>query len=296
LATSAVFSANGEQVISGSSDKHIRVWDAQTGMTINKPLMGHSNRVNAITISSDGKYLASASYDRTIRIWDSTTGKQVGDPFQGHTDVVLSVAFTPDGKHIVSGSHDRTIRRWNVTTGKQLGGPLRGHTDHVQSVVTDGRMIVSGSPDASVRMWDFETGEQLGEPLTVQAKWVWSVAISDARGWVVSGSHDGFVRMWDMQTHALVMELDAKDPVSRVAFSDVTNKMATGLGNGNILIWNLDAIDVQPITLSGVSRWVNSIAFSRDGRFLVSASGESMHVWDVRKGEEVNYYRHMLDD
>jgi WD40 repeat protein len=62
---SAMFSSDGKQVISGSWDHTIRMWDAQTGMAVNKPLTGHSDEANSIAISSDGKHIASGSDDCT---------------------------------------------------------------------------------------------------------------------------------------------------------------------------------------------------------------------------------------
>jgi WD40 repeat protein len=61
------------QVISGSLDKTVRVWDLQSGLLLNT-LMGHTNRVTAVVFSADGLEIASASSDRTVRAWDSSTG------------------------------------------------------------------------------------------------------------------------------------------------------------------------------------------------------------------------------
>jgi WD40 repeat protein len=145
-------------------------------------------------------------------------------------------------------------------------------------------------------MWDFETGEQVGEPLTGHTDLVQSVAISDARGWVVSGSWDRTVRIWDMHTHALVRQLGTRDWVESAAVSDETNKVAAGLRYEKVLIWDLGAIDAPPVTLSTRRGWICSVAFSHDGRFLVSASTYTIQVWDVQTGEDVDCYERMLND
>jgi WD40 repeat protein len=40
--TCVTYSPNGRQIISGSWDKTIRIWDAETGAVIGEPLKGHT--------------------------------------------------------------------------------------------------------------------------------------------------------------------------------------------------------------------------------------------------------------
>ena len=39
---SVVFSPDGKHIVSGSSDKTIQMWDAQTGAQVGNPLQGHT--------------------------------------------------------------------------------------------------------------------------------------------------------------------------------------------------------------------------------------------------------------
>src|SRR5882757_5959642 len=111
---SVAFSRDGSRIVSGSWDKTIRLWDAETGDPIGKPLEGHSSRVESVAFSRDGSCIVSGSWDNTIRLWDAETGDPIGKPLEGHSSGVNSVAFSPDGSRIVSGSSDNAIRLWDA--------------------------------------------------------------------------------------------------------------------------------------------------------------------------------------
>src|SRR5712675_2365583 len=158
---SVAFSPDGSRIVSGSWDKTIRLWDAETGDAIGKPLEGHSHLVNSVAFSPDGSRIVSGSWDKTIRLWDAETGDAIGKPLEGHSSYVNSVAFSPDGSRIVSGSWDKTIRLWDAETGGDMGKPLEGHSNAVRSVAfsPDGSRIVSGSSDNTIRLWDAEVSD-----------------------------------------------------------------------------------------------------------------------------------------
>src|SRR6202042_300073 len=74
---SVAFSHDGKRIVSGSSDQTIRVWDAETGEAISKPISGHEHFVNSVAFSHDGKRIVSGSWDKTIRVWDAETGEAI---------------------------------------------------------------------------------------------------------------------------------------------------------------------------------------------------------------------------
>ena len=67
--TSVTHSPDGRHIVSGSSDKTIRVWNAITGESVAGPFQGHTGFIRSVAFSPDGRHIVSGSQDKTIRIW-----------------------------------------------------------------------------------------------------------------------------------------------------------------------------------------------------------------------------------
>jgi len=65
--TSVAFSPDGKQVVSGSYDQTVRLWDAATGAPL-QTLEGHTDWVTSVAFSPDSKQVVSGSYDKTVRL------------------------------------------------------------------------------------------------------------------------------------------------------------------------------------------------------------------------------------
>jgi uncharacterized protein with WD repeat len=280
---SVSFSPDGKRIVSGSWDKTLKVWDAQTGLET-LTLKGHTNDVNSVSFSPDGKRIVSGSYDKTLKIWDAETGQETLT-LKGHSSSVTSVSFSPDGKRIVNGSNDNTVKVWDAETGQETL-TLRGHSGPVRSVSfsPDGKRIVSGSSDRTVKVWDAQTGR---ERLTLKAhsSFVLSVSFSPDGKRIVSGHH-GMVKVWDAQTGQETLTLKGHSSyVSSVSFSPDGKRIVSGSGEfqkpGEIKVWDAQT-GQKMLTLEGHTGPVLSVSFSPDGKRIVSGSyDKTLKVWDI---------------
>ena len=206
---SVCFSPNGKQVISGSDDATIKLWDVETGRVI-RPFIGE-RRVYSVCFSSDGKQVISGLDDGNIKLWDVETGREIRT-FSGHTNGVTSVSFSSNGRQIISGSWDTTIKLWDTETGNEIKTFL-GHTNIVRTVAfsRDGGLILSGSDDNVIKLWDMETGREI-QNFFGHINSVYSVTFTADNKRIISGSSDGTTRLWDVAT--------GKEIASFISFTD----------------------------------------------------------------------------
>ena len=86
------FLPSGDQLVSCSRDKTIRVWQTETGHCL-KTLSGHAEWVRHVAVSPDGELIASCGQDQSVRIWNWSSGVCTS-VLDGHEHVVECVAWS----------------------------------------------------------------------------------------------------------------------------------------------------------------------------------------------------------
>jgi serine/threonine protein kinase len=90
----AVFSADGERVVTGSDDSSVRVWSVRTGEPL-QVLRGHDGPVLHVAISTNDRWIASAAAGGLVRVWDIETGALL------RSQDGIGALFTTDGEWLV---------------------------------------------------------------------------------------------------------------------------------------------------------------------------------------------------
>ncbi len=244
--------------------------------------------VVGIAFSPDGKYLATSDTKGDIQIWDARTLTKYVN-CQGHQHWTWAIDFSPDGQYLASASDDHQVKLWNVATGECLRTYTR-HTFSVNAVMfsPDGQIIASSSQDGTIRLWRTFPNNSHPEIQTLSGHQgrVWSIAFSPDGNTLVSGGEDLTMRLWDLATGLCLVDWQAHTAWVRfVAFSPDGRSIASGSYDRSIKIWDVTKIPnfskksgvcqqsgICIHTLIGHQQPVSAIAFSPDGRQLVSSS------------------------
>ncbi len=144
---SVAFSPDGKYILSGSSQSNnsgentLKLWDVITGKDLRR-FDGYNESINSVAFSSDGKLAISAG---TLRVWELATGK-VLSLFEDYHD---PIALSPDGRFILAGSnkngYENTITLLDAMTGDEVSR-FEGHSVTVYAVAFSpgGRYILIG--------------------------------------------------------------------------------------------------------------------------------------------------------
>jgi len=279
---SVAISPDGRKILSGSSDKTLKLWDLAKGECLHT-FAGHKNYVNTLAISPDGRQALSGSFDKTLKLWDLAKGECLRT-FVGHKREVDSVAISPDGRQAISGSWDHTLKLWDLAKGECLR-TFEGHEESVSSVAIspDGREILSGSFDKTLKLWDLAKGECL-RTFEGHEKSVFSVTFSPGGRVILSGSSDKTLKLWDTNTGRCLRTFTGHtQDVRSVTFSPDGHQALSGSSDATLKLW--DTVTGRCLrTFEGhnIDWGVNSVTFSPDGRQALSGSmDKTLKLWDL---------------
>jgi WD40 repeat protein len=180
-----------------------------------------------------------------------------------NSDVICSVAYSPDGSllavgygrfvGLLQGSRPGQAVLWEARSGKRKLS-IAGQVDGVRSVTfsPDGRSLAIAEYPGVIRLWDVPSSrERLAIKPEPPARTPGTIAFSPDGKWLAAG-------IW---------------PVSK-----------DGDLRGDVVIW--DTSTGKPARrLKGHTDMVNAVAFSPDGKLLVSGGSDGVaKVWDTASG------------
>ncbi|KAK7397269.1 hypothetical protein VNO78_18436 [Psophocarpus tetragonolobus] len=143
---------SGTILVSGGTEKVVRVWDARSGSKTLK-LRGHTDNIRALLLDSSGRYCLSGSSDSMIRLWDIGQQRCVHS-YAVHTDSVWALASTPTFSHVYSGGRDFSLYLTDLQT-RDSSLLCTGENPILQLALHDDNIWVA-STDSSVHRWPVE--------------------------------------------------------------------------------------------------------------------------------------------
>jgi WD40 repeat protein len=196
---------------------------------------------------------------------DVKSGETVAT-MRGHGYPIRDASFSPDGRLLATASGDYTVRIWEVRSGKEVNC-FNGHEGIVDSVAfsVDGSMVASGSQDRSARLWDcrkkYGAYKIKGHEGTID----FMTFSPDGRRLLTAGDDDALFE-WDVKTGRPLRRLE----------DVVEYQMVHVVEEGRM---RRSKKSVSPFF---------DLSYSRDGKRIIAADNQGVHIWDTRSGKLLN--------
>ena len=257
--------------------------------------------VRVLAWSPDGARLAFAeetgatSHGQTV-VWDWKNeikpNRFLADDFR-----ILRITWSPQGDRIATVSGDLKTSQVKVWSLQIDPDPLRNDqfralkSDRaiaINDIVfsADGELILTscgipGGDEGSAQLWNARTGERLG--LLPHKGGVITARFSPDNKLVVTASSDGTARVWSAVSGREMLSLPHNAWVYCATFSPDGRYIATGSRDRMARVWDLlnGQLAFPPMDHGGT---VSSVAFSSDGRRLLTTSNETPRLWALSTG------------
>ncbi len=301
-------------LISGSADKTVQVWDVNTGMS--KLKLDHAAAVTSLDVTRDGARAVSGGADKTVKLWTLADGKPAGGfatpaevrgvgfsadggrivvagadgrarvygpdgkmrEFFAHEGPVSAAAFQADGKHVVTASEDKTVKLWATALAWQdeHAGPVR------QALFTPrGDRVVSCGDDKTVRLWDAADGKPV-KTITAHDGAVLGVGVNGDGTKIASIGADKALNIWTLAAAPGAKDDDKPLAIplaaaaTAVAVSPDGKRVAAAVTDADATLVHVfdPATGKELLSLNDHTAAVRSLAFLADNRTLVSASAD----------------------
>jgi len=279
---SLAFSSDGTLLVSGSSDKTVKLWDVQTGGVV-KTFYGHTESILSVSISVTNTMIASGSRDETIRLWNIGTGECL--VIKAHNDDVTTVSFSPTNPQLLlSASGDGTVQRWGID-GHQIGPQIAGFYVEFSP---DGTQFASCNGTA-ITIQNTDSGKNVVEFHLPNAKLHHCCFSPDGKLIACASGHT--IYLWDITgpvPHLIKTLVGHTDEITSLIFPSLT--LISASEDNSIKFWEISTSSTSPVGPHTESTLLTSAPIravslqAKDGLAFSVDSAGVVRTWSILTG------------
>lgn len=238
---SCLLPLNESTILSGGSDRTLKVWRVQTDSTKEKKILGHGLISSAAAIDNNSIVYTTARPSIHLSALDSVQCFSTVQPQRTCSLAIFSK------EHIVAGSDNGRIQIWSMTSQElKFCFEFQAHSDQIQALAVLPGKLVSGSDDTKIRIWRISSdGADCIHTLHGHNEWIRSLLVL-ADGRLASASDDRTtpIRIWDPEGgNQTVCIAGISGPVR--AFAALPNGLAIASNDSFLAIYDLPNLEMQ---------------------------------------------------
>lgn len=295
--TCLALSPNGRLILTGSSDRTARIWDAHSGLPVGLPLQ-HEASISQVAFSPSGILAATSSFDKTVGLWDVRDGKRSGNALI-HGAAVNDLCFSPDGQLLVTACAMGSAFVWDLNSRSSSPQELK-HGSPVKFIkyCPRGDIIATCDNDGRVQLWNPRTGLAVGDPLKPSGRTVDLMFSPDGRCLATKGN-DYRCRLWNVASGELIGApmVHSQTPTGWCFNADST-RLVTGCFDKQIRFWDTSNAELVGPALHN-DQSILRVALSPDGTRLATSSESTIQFWDLERLQKVGSpvkHLHLIED
>ncbi|WP_181410764.1 hypothetical protein [Nocardioides humi] len=291
--TSLFYVGDSHQVLFGSPDGYLRLW-RRPGPSL-PPVDG---TIGTLDHAAAGRRLL-VGYGGGAQVWDVADREApvlLGGIASPDEEVLLNsrADLSDDGSLVAIGTGTGEVQLWAVAepAAAHLLARFTASDTLIQSVAwaPGNTLLAVAGDDATLTLWDVADpgSPRLLATLADAADRVLDVAFGPDGATLIAASGDRSAYLYDVRAPAaprLTAEIDDfENFVHAIGFAPDGRTVAIGSDDETIRLYDLrDPADPRRIgrPLRGPHGYVNSVAFTRDGRSVAAAADGAVWLWDV---------------
>jgi WD40 repeat protein/serine/threonine protein kinase len=262
-----------------------------------------SNTVETLVISPNGRWLVSSDRSGTVKLWDFLRRETVATLVPGFTGGRrgLPLAFSPHGERLALAIPGRRslIKVFATSTARLVAEEPVGSGIQALGFSGDGTQLLFWGDDDRLHVFGGESPPTAPkvEPrrglMNPFGRSVHATFSPDLR--MIALIDGGHVRLVDTQTGLEKVSISAFEHAAALAFSPDGQCLAASPSftetDTTIKLYST-ATGQEIAKLLGHTSWVPALAFSPDGRRLISAGADqTLRIWDVANERETAVLR-----
>jgi WD40 repeat protein/DNA-binding SARP family transcriptional activator len=282
----ATFAPDGRQVATAGADGNVRIWNASSSHLVRR-IHVDDNKLLSVRFSPDGREVITAGEDGVVRVTDVRRGQLLSE-LKGHAGAAYDAVFVRGVSGVMSGGEDGTLRAWEPLRVQTVPIDAHGHAPDTISLSPDAKHAVTGYSNGDVRLQDLATGTSTklpGHHTPINVRY------STNGAWIISASEDGEVQLWDVKRRRSRRIPSPPGAKYAVAVDKNARRVAIATLDAETVMQAPDGRD--RMRLRGHGSDVRSLAFSPDGKHLVSASEDkTARIWATADAAQETILHH----